>query len=185
MKLQLTNWEVKGFWPGEPLWTKSVESTVQRRGVTPWVKATVPGGVHKALENAGLIADPDFGMNSLLCEWVEHRWWVYRTFFDTPDHQGRMFLRFEGVDDECRILLNGTEIAAHQGMYEPILCDVTNLVRRGEPNQLLVILMEPPREQGQIGWTSKTFTQKARFGYKWDFCTHLVNLGLWRGVYLH
>lgn len=184
MKLQLTNWEVKGFWPGEPLWTKSVESTVQRRGVTPWVKATVPGGVHKALENAGLIADPDFGMNSLLCEWVEHRWWVYRTFFDTPDHQGRMFLRFDGVDDECRILLNGTEIAAHQGIYEPILCDVTGLVRRGEPNQLLVILMEPPREQGQIGWTSKTFTQKARFGYKWDFCTHLVNIGLWRGVYL-
>lgn len=184
MKLQLTNWEVKGFWPGEPLWTKSVESTVQRRGVTPWVKATVPGGVHKALENAGLIADPDFGMNSLLCEWVEHRWWVYRTFFDTPDHQGRMFLRFDGVDDECRILLNGTEIAAHQGMYEPILCDVTGLVRRDEPNQLLVILVEPPREQGQIGWTSKTFTQKARFGYKWDFCTHLVNIGLWRGVYL-
>lgn len=184
MKLQLTNWEVKGFWPGEPLWTKSVESTVQRRGVTPWMKANVPGGVHKALENAGLIADPDYGMNSLLCEWVEHRWWVYRTFFDTPDHQGRIFLRFDGVDDECHILLNGTEVAAHQGMYEPILCDVTGLLRKGEANQLLVILTEPPREQGQIGWTSKTFTQKARFGYKWDFCTHLVNIGLWRGVYL-
>ena len=185
MKLQLTNWEVKGFWPGEPLWTTSVESTVQRRGVTPWMKATVPGGVHKALENAGLIADPDFGMNSLLCEWVEHRWWVYRTFFDTPDHPGRKYLRFEGVDDECRILLNGREIAAHQGMYEPIRCDVTGLMRQGEPNQLLVLLMQPPREQGQIGFTSRTWTQKARFGYKWDFCTRLVNIGLWRGVYLH
>lgn len=184
MKLQLTNWEVKGFWPGEPLWTKSVESTVQRRGVTPWMPVAVPGGVHNALLNAGLIADPDVGLNSLLCEWVEHRWWVFRTFFDTPNDGRRAFLRFDGIDDECRILLNGEEIVRHEGMYEPVLCDVTHLLREGEKNQLLVILMQPPREQGQIGWTSKTFTQKARFGYKWDFCTHLVNIGLWRGVYL-
>ncbi len=185
MKQQLTSWEVKGFWPGEPLWTKSVESTVQRRGVTPWVQVTVPGGVHKAMEKAGLIDDPYVGLNSLKCEWIENRWWVYRTRFATPAGNERVLLRFDGVDDECCIRLNGVEIAAHQGIYEPILCDVTHLLnRQGEDNQLLVVLMTPPREQGQIGWTSKTFTQKARFGYKWDFGTHLVNLGLWRPVWL-
>lgn len=184
MRLKLTDWEVKGFWPGEPLWTKSVESTVQRRGVTPWMPARVPGGVHRALEQAGLIADPNFGENSLLCEWVEHRWWVYRTFFRGWETDERVILRFNGVDDGCYIFLNGTQIAEHRGIYEPILCDVTRLVHQGEQNQLLVVLTQPPQEQGQIGWTSRTATQKARFGYKWDFCTHLVNIGIWQSVWL-
>lgn len=184
MKQQLTSWEVKGFWPGEPLWTKSVESTVQRRGVTPWMPVTVPGGVHRALEKAGLIADPNFGVNSLLCEWVEHRWWVYRTWFDGPVHAGRTMLRFDGIDDTCWIFLNGEKIAEHTGIYEPVLADVTARVKQGEKNQLLVILAQPPEEQAQIGWTSRTRTQKARYGYKWDFCTHLVNIGLWQGVWL-
>lgn len=184
MKQQLISWEVKGFWPGEPLWTKSVESTVQRRGVTPWMPAQVPGGVHRALQQAGLIADPYFGTNSLLCEWVEHRWWVYRTWFDGPVHDGRTFLRFDGIDDHCWVYLNGQQIAEHSGIYEPLHCDITAAVKPNEKNQLLVILTQAPEEQGQIGWTSKTRTQKARFGYKWDFCTHLVNLGLWQGVWL-
>lgn len=184
MKKQLDAWEVKGFWPGEPLWTKSVESTVQRRGVTPWMPVSVPGGVHGALERAGLILDPYYAMNSLLCEWVEHRWWVYRTLFDAPETDGRVFLRFGGIDDRCRIFLNGEQIAEHSGIYEPVLCEVTQRLRRDGPNQLLVILTEPPQEQGQIGWTSRTFTQKARFGYKWDFCTRLVNIGLWQPVWL-
>ena len=184
MKQQLTSWEIKGFWPGEPLWTKSVESTVQRRGVTPWMPVTVPGGVHRALEKAGLIDDPNFGTNSLLCEWVEHRWWVYRTWFDGPVHAGRTHLRFDGIDDTCWIYLNGEKIAEHTGIYEPVLADVTARVKQGEKNQLLVILAQPPEEQAQIGWTSRTRTQKARYGYKWDFCTHLVNIGLWQGVYL-
>lgn len=184
MKRQLTDWEVKGFWPGEPLWSKSVETTVQRRGVTPWLPVSVPGGVHRALQRAGLIDDPCFGMNSLLCEWVEHRWWVYRTWFDVPAKEDRIFLRFDGIDDACWILLNGEIIAEHQGIYEPVLCEITAKARREEKNQLLVILAQPPQEQGQIGWTSKTRTQKARFGYKWDFCTRLVNIGLWQAVWL-
>ncbi len=184
MKQQLTSWEVKGFWPGEPLWTKSVESTVQRRGVTPWLPVSVPGGVHRALQRAGLIEDPNIGENSLLCEWVEHRWWVYRTWFEGPVHAGRTFLRFDGIDDACWIYLNGELLTRHTGIYEPVVCDITAAVKQGEKNQLLVILAQPPQEQGQIGWTSQTSTQKARFGYKWDFCTHLVNIGLWQGVWL-
>ncbi len=184
MKQPLDAWEVKGFWPGEPLWTKSVESTVQRRGVTPWMPVRVPGGVHRALERAGLIEDPYVALNSLKCEWVEHRWWVYRTFFDAPATDERVFLRFDGIDDRCRIFLNGEQIAEHTGIYEPVLCEVTRKLRRDGRNQLLVILSEPPQEQGQIGWTSKTHTQKARFGYKWDFCARLVNIGLWQPVWL-
>lgn len=37
---------------------------------------------------------------------------------------------------------------------------------------------------GQIGYTSATSTQKSRFNYKWDFSTHLVNIGFWQDVVL-
>lgn len=180
-------WEVKGFWPGEPLWTKSVESTVDRKGVTPWLRASVPGGVHKALQQAGIISDPNYEMNSLLCEWVEHRWWVFRTSFPVPiGMKGmRVELRLEGLDDRSHILLNNKLLGFHEGMFEPAVFEVTDILLFEEDNHLLVVLECPQAEQGQIGWTSKTFTQKARFNYKWDFCARLVNIGIWQGVSLH
>ncbi len=180
-------WEVKGFWPGEPLWTRSVESTVDRKGVTPWLPVSVPGGVHKALERAGLIPDPFFEQNSLLCEWVEHRWWVFRTKFSVPEEMKgqRVELIFEGLDDRAHILLNGVPLGFHEGMFEPAVYDVTDHLAFDGENRLLAVFECPPREQGQIGWTSRTSSQKARFGYKWDFCARLVNTGIWGDVGLH
>lgn len=51
-------------------------------------------------------------------------------------------------------------------------------------NLLLVVIKSAPDEMGQIGYTSRTHTQKARFNYKWDFSTRLVNLGLYGEVRL-
>lgn len=179
-------WEVKGFWPGEPLWTKSVESTVDRKGVTPWLRASVPGGVHKALQRAGIIPDPYYELNSLLCEWVEHRWWVFRTGFTAPNSMKgmRVELRLEGLDDRSHILLNNKLLGFHEGMFEPAVFEVTDILSFDRENHLLVVFECPQAEQGQIGWTSKTFTQKARFNYKWDFCARLVNIGIWQEVSL-
>ncbi len=185
--LSSDNWELKGFWPSEPLWTTSVESTVTRRGIIPWIPVLVPGGVHLALQKAGILPDPYFERNSLLCEWVEHRWWCYRTFFTPPPAMEgrRVKLDFKGLDDHAHIYLNGTLLGEHEGMFEPAVFDVTQQLHYQKENSLLVIFECPPGEQGQIGYTSKTFTQKARFNYKWDFCTRLVNIGIWQDVHLH
>ena len=75
------SWEVKGFWPYVPIKEKSMETGQTLAGVTNWLPARVPGGVHADLFRAGLIEDPYLGKNSLHCEWVENRWWVYRTKF--------------------------------------------------------------------------------------------------------
>ena len=146
-------WEVKGFWPGEPLWTKSVESTVDRKGVTPWLRANVPGGVHKALLQAGIIPDPYYEMNSLLCEWVEHRWWVFKTSFTVPIGMKGMQveLRLEGLDDRSHILLNNKLLGFHEGMFEPAVFEVTDILLFEENNHLLVVFECPQAEQGQIG----------------------------------
>lgn len=181
------NWQVKGYWPWVPVKEKSMETGQTLHGVTEWIDATVPGGVHYDLWKAGMIENPYFGMNSLKCEWVENRWWMYRTTFS--DHlQGidlkgkKVTLVFKGMDYEARVFVNDVFCGIHKGMYDAFCVDVTELLK--EENKLVVIFSNVPQEMGQIGYTSRTFTQKSRFNYKWDFSTRLVNIGFWKDVAL-
>lgn len=189
MEISLSNlqWEVKGYWPYVPIKETSMETGQSLQGVTDWLPATVPGGVHYDLWRAGLIANPYIGQSSLHCEWVEHRWWMYRAAFPGKWVEKRasdqaVQLIFKGLDYEAEIFLNDVSCGSHVGMYEPFTVDITHLIR--ETNTLLVLFKGIPEEMGQIGYTSRTSTQKSRFNYKWDFSTRLVNIGLWQDVAL-
>ncbi|NLG24033.1 MAG: hypothetical protein GX558_01650, partial [Clostridiales bacterium] len=178
-------WKLMGHWPHAPAFGRSMETGLELKGVTDWIPARVPGSVQADLLAAGLIDDPYYEKNSLKCEWAEHRWWHYRTSFDRPaaERPERATLVFQGVDYAARFFLNGQFLGRHEGMYEPAAFDVTALLRDA-CNRLDVIVEDAPRENGQLGHTSDTITQKARFGYKWDFGTRLVNLGIWEDVVL-
>ena len=181
------SWEVKGFWPYVPIKEKSMEAGQTLAGVTNWLPARVPGGVHADLFCAGLIEDPYFGKNSLCCEWVENRWWVYRTRFPRILYgcdlkERRVRLCFLGLDYEAEVFLNDVSCGTHKGMYDSFEIDITDLLQ--EDNKLVVVFKGVPQEMGQIGYTSRTSTQKSRFNYKWDFSTRLVNIGFWKDVVL-
>lgn len=177
-------WEVKGYWPWVPVQGKSMETGQEISGATDWIDASVPGGVHFDLYRAGLIENPHFGLNSLKCEWVENRWWMYRTSFDAPCESGkRVDIVFKGLDYEAVIYLNGNLLGEHFGMFEPKSFAVTRYLKEKD-NQLVLIFKGIPQEMGQVGFTSKTSTQKSRFNYKWDFSTRMVNIGIWQDVYL-
>lgn len=198
MEISLSNlkWQVKGYWPYVPIKEKSMETGQTLHGVTPWIEAKVPGGVHYDLWKAGYIDNPYYARNSLNCEWVENRWWMYRTEFlgqvteitSHPDAIGRdltgenVFLVFKGLDYEAMIYVNDELVGTHKGMYEHKRIDLTGKIK--EKNKLVVIFKGVPSEMGQIGYTSATSTQKSRFNYKWDFSTHLVNIGFWQDVVL-
>ena len=185
-KLQLNNWVVAGFWPWTPFLGKSMETGISLSGVTPCIPANVPGSVYDDLLRANLIKDPEIGLNSLECEWVANRWWVYECRFPTPntDNNQRNILVFEGIDYEATIFLNGKQMAEHKGMYTECRIDVTDYFKTDGENLLLVVIKSAPDEMSQVGKTSLTYTQKARFNYKWDFCTRIVNLGLYAPVYI-
>ena len=184
MRIPLTDWTVAGSWPWTVMQGASVETGAKFTAVTPRIPARVPGSVYDDLERAGLIPDPYFERNSLLCEWVANRFWSYITVFPKPETDGRRVrLVLEGIDYHAHVYLNDGKIAEHVGMYVPLAVDVTDLLREGE-NTLTVVLESAPDEMGQIGYTSRTWTQKARFGYKWDFGTRLVNLGLYGAAFL-
>lgn len=180
-------WELKGYWPYVPIKEKSMETGQTLQGVTGWLPATVPGGVHYDLWKAGLIEDPYFGQNSLKCEWVENRWWMYRTVFPAVFEgmdlrKEQVTLRFLGLDYDAEIFVNDESCGVHSNMYTPMEIDLTGKIQ--EENKLVVLLKGVPDEMGQIGFTSRTFTQKSRFNYKWDFSTRLVNIGIWQDVVL-
>lgn len=179
-------WKVKGFWPYVPLLGKSMELGNELMGVTDWIDATVPGGVHYDLLKAGLIEEPYFELNSLKCEWVEHRWWMYKTNFSLENtlQSKKLSLIFKGVDYKAHFYLNREKLGEHEGMFESIAFDVTDKVNYESENELVVLCENAPHEMSQIGYTSKTRTQKSRFGYKWDFGTRLVNIGIWDDVIL-
>lgn len=179
-------WQLKGTASYVPLRDKSMETGKPLEGVTGWMDAQVPGGVTRALYQAGYIDHPYVDMNSLKCEWIENRWWIYRREFDRrdiPAHR-KTLLHFEGVDYACMVYLNGHLLGEHEGMYEDFAFDMTDLLQTAEHFVLDVLILHAPDEMGQIGRTSQTSTQKSRFGYKWDFSTRLVNLGIWQDVSL-
>lgn len=180
------NWQVAGAWPFTPLLGRSMETGTILSGVTPAIDARVPGSVYDDLLRAGIISDPYFETNSLLSEWVANRFWSYQNTFTLPAECAgkKMRLVLKGVDYHAHISLNKKSIGEHVGMYAPCVIDVTDVIKVGEENTLVVVLENAPNEMGQVGYTSRTFTQKARFGYKWDFGTRLVTLGLYDIVYL-
>lgn len=187
MKYNLSecDWEIKGYYPWVPCKDKSMETGKELMGITPWIKACVPGGVHYDLYRAGLITDPYKDLDSLKAEWVEKRWWVYRTRIEATKLGGKyQFLVFKGIDYQTRIYINGKECLRHEGMYETITIDISDEISIGKDVELKVLLMGVPDEMGQIGMTSQTFTQKSRFNYKWDFSTRLVNQGIWDECYV-
>ena len=186
LKKKLEQWTLYGTWPYVPDRDRSIETGALLSGVIDPIPASVPGCVYRDLQNAGLIDDPYYERNSLLCEWVASRWWIYRTSFRAdPAWKGRRIrLVFKGVDYKGRVYINNQKVADHEGMYVPCIVDVTDLLRYEEENLVQVVLEHAPDEMGQIGYTSQTHTQKARFGYKWDFGTRLVHLGLYDDVYI-
>lgn len=177
-------WTLTAVWPYAPVLQNSLETGQPLQGIFPPIPARVPGCVQADLLRAGLISHPYQKMNSLDCEWVENRWWVYETAFPLARRPGmRYFLSCAGIDYACLIYLNDVLVAQGEGMFLPIRVDVTGQLLDEAENRLRIVLLDAPKEIG-LGYTSQVRTQKSRFSYKWDFSTRLVHLGIWDEIFL-
>ncbi len=177
-------WTVSGYHPYIPIQGQSMETSTPHVSLTGELPASVPGGVHFDLYNAGMLPPPYENQNSLACEWVEHRWWVYRVEIPMPkERYDRLELCFKGIDYEAVFYIDTLLKGEHKGMYTPFKLDLTEYQGK-ESVALEVIFKGVPQEMGQVGDTFLTSTQKSRFNYKWDFGTRLVNIGLWQEVVL-
>ena len=110
-------------------------------GAPDWstaVDAPVPGGVHTALVNAGVIPDTTFGRNQPIALPYSYKDWWYRTTFAAENLADTVRLCFDGVCNRCEVYLNGKEIGAHEGMFGGPVIDVTGMLK--PENELVVHL---------------------------------------------
>ena len=141
-----------------------------------WVPARVPGSVIADLMEAGELPDVYVERNSLAAEWVPERSWVYRTRLHIGEPST---IRFQGVDYEAAVFLDGEAVAQHTGLFTPFEVEV-------EPgdHMLAVVVAPAPPSEPQVGRTSRVRVHKPRMSYGWDFCPRLVHQGIWRPVEL-
>ncbi len=183
-EISLSPWKVMGTLPYQADFSKHMQEGVLLPNLTPWIDAEVPGSIYRDLMRAGLIEDPYFDKNSLSCEWVAGRWWIYRTTFCVTKEQAvrPLVLRFGGIDYSAQIYVNGVSVGRHEGMYLPFEAEISKVVKPDEENILVCVLEHAPLADAQPGYTSKTRYLKARFNYKWDFAARLIDLGLYEPV---
>lgn len=182
-RYELIDWSIAPYYPYTPFRQKNTETDILNTGIMPAISAKVPGSIYKTLEEAEIIEDPYFEMNSLKAHWVSNHWWYYTTDIELHPSGQKLELVLEGIDTIAHILFNGTKIGESDNMYVPFVHDVTDLAKDGI-NTVVVVIETAPNEMGQIGHTSMTHTQKARFQYKWDWCTRLIGMGLYRPAYI-
>jgi hypothetical protein len=75
--------------------------------------------------------------------WKDERLW-YRRIFETPylTNGKRLLLHFGAVDWEANVFINGEFIGKHRGGYDAFSFDITENVKVGEANELMVAVFD-------------------------------------------
>ncbi|MDB5321425.1 MAG: beta-galactosidase/beta-glucuronidase, partial [Phycisphaerales bacterium] len=81
---------------------------------------------------------------------AENKLW-YRKTFETPKEAAnqRLLLHFGAVDWQTTVWLNGKEIGAHQGGYDPFTFDLTDALKPTGPQELIVAVWDPSNDGPQ------------------------------------
>lgn len=150
-----------------------------------FVPAHVPGSVQLDMGAALSLPDYRFGENVHQYHWMEDKFWWYRTEVTIEDRPGQIpMLVFESIDYAYTILFDGKEVYHAEGLYTPTRLDVSTW--SGKTIRLEVRIDPSPKRPGaQKDFRSEASASvKPPFCYGWDWCPHLVSLGIWQDVRL-
>ncbi|MDR6878564.1 glycosyl hydrolase 2 galactose-binding domain-containing protein [Bacillus sp. 3255] len=158
-----------------------------------WITAQVPGDVHSALIERGLIDNPYFGHNDAKSRWIEKKEWWYRCAFNysfeaNPGEKHE--LTFEGLDTFATIYVNGKEIGTTNNMLMGYTFDVTRVLVDGK--NTIAVKFDPlylhNRDKELVQWSSYTkerpWLRKAAMNFGWDWGPRMVTVGIWGKVRL-
>ncbi|MCP4164456.1 MAG: hypothetical protein GY759_01015 [Chloroflexi bacterium] len=175
------------------------------QGVSGWLPARVPGCVQRDLMRVGQLPDlyksPDPYEAS---HWIHDNDWWYRTELPAIPADQRAWLRFDGIDYQGAVVLNGVELGRGAGMYARRQWEVTEALRQGKgdlavriwgagalpkwPDSVALRLKRQvmSRLQGGIpAFDDRLLTLKAPLHFGWDFAPRLLPIGIWDDVALH
>ncbi len=170
--------------------------------IAEWLPATVPGNVRADLIRAGHLSELFYGRRADVSQWVEeHCWWIQREFTLRFATDERVHLLLRGVDYVAEIFLNGRHLGRHEGMFSPLVYEITDLLQ--PRNQLAVRItgsswLPDDRSspwirllntvEARISGLADRFPQrrdtlKCQMGFGWDFAPPLRTMGIWDDVH--
>jgi beta-mannosidase len=185
LDLSTLHWTLTGTVPDAWRLGLSMELGLKITADISPVPARVPGSVQAALRDAGVIPDWRVGLNSRLCEWVEHRHWLLQTTLPAAwcDRPGRKIIVAKGLDYQGHVIIAGKIVGDFQGSFVPHHFDLTDALAPGD-NVITIAFTNVPPYMGQVGFTSKITQWKERFNYSWDWTPRLVQIGVWDAITL-
>ncbi len=102
--------------------------------------------------------------------------WMRRSFdLDPAAVNGRVRLRFGGVDWDCTVWCNGVEVGRHRGAHDPWHVDITEALSDGGNQEIVLAIVDPSDEGPQpLG------KQSLEPGFIW----YPACAGVWQTVWL-
>jgi len=160
-----------------------------------WFESEIPIEVNDLLHRKGLIKDPFFEKFNLDREWVERVDWWFRAwvYVDESLKGKRVRLVFSKIDTFAEVWVNEKLVATHEDMFLPLIVDVTDVIRFGEKNLIVVRLASPWYETYRrikrftdinMGNFPRVFVRKAQYQYEWDWAAKFLTTGILGDVFL-
>jgi len=195
-------WQLSGGWmmAAAPTVEASADD-MAKPGFTAsgWLVATVPGTTLTTMIDRGVYPDSDRGLNNLIIpESLNKQDYWYRNEFKAPATRARrLTLTFEGINYAAKVWLNGNELGNIKGAFIRGVYDVTDVLRPGQTNVLLVRVSPPPHpgiphEQSVLGGPGENGgamvldgpTFMATEGWDWIPAIRDRDTGIWQPVVL-
>jgi beta-mannosidase len=132
MKMNLNEgWELRP----EGLEKSALDWPLIERKTEGWYEASLPCDVRMPLIEKGVIPEPLEGLNCYESEWVEDRSWWFRKRFavgKSVADAAAVRLRFEMLDVEADVFLNGRLVGHQRSAFYPFEADVKDFLIPGE-----------------------------------------------------
>ncbi len=105
--------------------TVTIPSTIQME---------IPGDVHSALLQTGVLPDPYYGKNELDIQWVGRSEWVCtkEVTIDDAFMHGKQYIVLESADTFVRVFINNNEVGTCHNMFRLWRFDVTDFLVKGQ-----------------------------------------------------
>ena len=165
----------------------------KQTGTEEWFPAKIPGCVHTALLDNGIIDDPFFADNEQKLQWIGKSDWEYKTVFFADDkllENEHVEFVFEGLDTYAKVYLNDSLLRSANNMFRKWDVDCKEFLIFGK-NELLVKFESPITKDSFNAAAlpyklpdSRAFTRKAPYQYGWDWGPKFITQGIWKPVYL-